>query len=234
MIAQQIIYFGRYYIVACDRKCEKAWGICNRPKVQLSEDENDYEYLADDELGDAPDDPGTYEGGQAKPTASKYPRMNKWCVRECERSEMAEPCEEFTLPDYSKRVRNMPPTDPAPEPGPTKEETPEHTCGTCYYYTTERTENGQGWCRAWYSTPDAYLADAHGGVADYRYHEPTDACGYYDSWAPIDTPKCESCQHHAKGKNLYTQCGAKHRGFQTRDDTPCWNCKQYAPKEASS
>ena len=58
-----ITYCGRKAILACDGKCEKAWGVSSRPKIQLSEiDEDDYCFLADDELGIAPEDPLTYEG----------------------------------------------------------------------------------------------------------------------------------------------------------------------------
>lgn len=104
-----IIYFDQSAKVACDENCGKAWGINNRPKVQLSEDENDYAYLSDSELEDAPIDPGTYEGGVGKPTsAAEFP--TKWCVRECERCAMSMPgkfSEPLMLQDFSKRVFNM-------------------------------------------------------------------------------------------------------------------------------
>lgn len=80
-----------------------------RQKKQLSENEDDYCYLADEELGDAPDDPGTYEGGHAKPTCEEE-KMNKWCVRECERCAMSgrgKVNEPLTLPDFSKRRYNI-------------------------------------------------------------------------------------------------------------------------------
>lgn len=93
--------------VACDELCNKAWGINGRPKVQLSDDIDDYAFLKDDELGEAPDDPGTYEGGQGKPTMSAYPAPNKWCVRECERCARLEIDEPLKLPDFSKRYFNM-------------------------------------------------------------------------------------------------------------------------------
>ena len=105
-----IIYFGKPAKVNCDRKCNKAWGINNRPQLQLSDDEDDIVYLADDELGEAPDDPGTYEGGHAKPSSpSQFP--NKWCVRECERCSMSKPGESdkpLELEDFSQRIYNMP------------------------------------------------------------------------------------------------------------------------------
>ncbi len=105
-----ITYFGQQCKVACDGNCKKAWGINSRPKVQLSEDEDDYAFLSDIELGEAPADPGTYEGRDSKPNdASEFP--NKWCVRECERCAKSRPGEynkPLKLTDYSIRVYNIP------------------------------------------------------------------------------------------------------------------------------
>lgn len=103
-------YFGQPMAVACDRKCHKAWGINSRPKVQLSDNEDDYAFLADDELGDAPADPGTYEGADAKPASpDQFP--NRWCVRECERCAHSAPGQ-FAVPLelklFSKRQYNIP------------------------------------------------------------------------------------------------------------------------------
>lgn len=105
-----IPFFNEPMKVCCDGNCRKAWGINNRPKVQLSADVDDFAWLADDELGNAPADPGTYEGGDAKPHGpSSFP--NKWCVRECERCEKSAVGESH-LPisprDFSVRVFNMP------------------------------------------------------------------------------------------------------------------------------
>lgn len=126
MIAKAIVMYGKPCILCCDGKCGKAWGINNRPLIYLGdpdlkvygegftdhrmpdiglENEDDYVHLADGELGTAPDDPGTYEGGEAKPTSSDE-RLNKWCVRECERRVIVDDNEEFELPDYSKRQYN--------------------------------------------------------------------------------------------------------------------------------
>ncbi|MGH1336033.1 MAG: hypothetical protein ACRBFS_07880 [Aureispira sp.] len=106
-----ITYFGQSMKVACDEKCNKAWGIIARPKIEFEEqDLDDYAFLSDDELGEAPIDPGTYEGGQAKPIDNNQ-IPNKWCVRQCERcasSELGKPNEELELPDYSKRSYNQP------------------------------------------------------------------------------------------------------------------------------
>lgn len=113
MIKKEIIYCGQKAILACDGKCEKAWGINNRPKIQLSKDDDDYCFLADDELGTAPIDPGTYEDDQAKPT-NKNNRLNKWCCRECERCYTSNPDEcnkSVVLTNFSERVYNIPRTN---------------------------------------------------------------------------------------------------------------------------
>lgn len=105
-----ITYLGQKVKVGCDEKCHKAWGVNARPKKQLTEDYDDYAYLSDAELGIAPIDPGTYEGGCAKPTL-KTEIPNKWCVRECERCAMSA-LNEFNkpllLPDFSDKVYNIP------------------------------------------------------------------------------------------------------------------------------
>ena len=105
-----VIYFGQPMTVACDRQCDKAWGINNRPRKYLSANEDDYEFLADGELGNAPVDPGTYEGDHAKPLRpSQFP--NKWCVRECERCYRSRPGkhgDEPILPNFNTRIRNLP------------------------------------------------------------------------------------------------------------------------------
>lgn len=129
---KEIIYFGQNAKVACDEKCNKAWGGNNRPRVypEISEtkifglgeesiypddeigvDVDNFAYCSDDELGEAPIDPHTYEDEHAKPT-DKSEMGNKWCVRECERCEMSkfgkykEPLE---LKDFSKRFYNYSP-----------------------------------------------------------------------------------------------------------------------------
>ena len=105
-----VLYFGQDMKVACDGKCNKAWGINERPKNQLSDDEDDFEYFSDDELETAPEDPGTYEGGHAKPLSNtEFP--NKWCVRECERCSHSSPGKSklpLELRDFSKRKPNIP------------------------------------------------------------------------------------------------------------------------------
>ena len=110
MISREINWFGEKKILCCDGNCSKAWGINNRPEIQLSEDLDDTVYLADGELGTAPEDPGTYEGGHAKPR-DESERLNKWCALECERSEIASEADfsdGFQLPDFSRRVYNQP------------------------------------------------------------------------------------------------------------------------------
>lgn len=115
-------YFGQPMRVTCDRKCNKAWGMNNRPRIQLSYKEDDYAFLADDELGEAPVDPGTYEGQHAKPLSpDEFP--NKWCVRECERcnhSDVGKWMEPLAVIDFSKRVYNIKNRAAPPPEGETK------------------------------------------------------------------------------------------------------------------
>lgn len=103
-ITKQVIAYGEPTLIGCDAVCEKAWGINNRPRVQLSSEEDDYAYLADRELGCAPVNPGTYEGGHAKPTDLSE-RLNKWCFRECERCASSRTAE-LKFPNLLERLPN--------------------------------------------------------------------------------------------------------------------------------
>ena len=116
----EIVYFGRKCYFCCDKKCDKAWGGSERPIETLSADIDDFEWLSDTELGDAPEISPTTEGGDNKPMkGDEVP--NRWCVRECERGQVTiipeistiqealiNPMVEFNLPwDFSKRVKNI-------------------------------------------------------------------------------------------------------------------------------
>ena len=116
MEVKAITYFGKPHILACDGQCDKAWGINGRPRVQLSNDPDDYEWLADDELGEAPVNPGTFEGRDGKPVRPKQ-QLNKWCARECERSVLCHPDTPIELPDFSVRLRNILAADTTAAPG---------------------------------------------------------------------------------------------------------------------
>lgn len=112
---KEIQYMGQKVIVKCDEKCHKAWGVSARPKEQLSDDPDDVRYLGDDELGEAPVNPMTSEGGDMKPVTSDNKPLqnvipNKWCVRQCERCVMSErgSTEEPELEDWSKGMYNQP------------------------------------------------------------------------------------------------------------------------------
>lgn len=107
VIHRRIQAYGHAAVVACDARCDKAWGINHRPRLLLSDDEDDYVWLADGELGDAPLDPGTYEGGHHKPRKESE-RLNKWCFRECERSASATTPDDVSLHDFTQRLYNMP------------------------------------------------------------------------------------------------------------------------------
>lgn len=104
-----IRYCGQTAKVNCDGNCKKAWGSSTRPKIQISNNINDYAFLADNELGIAPVDPETYEGECSKPDSSNsFP--NKWCVRECERCSISMPGEfasPLELKCFDKRVFNL-------------------------------------------------------------------------------------------------------------------------------
>lgn len=124
MIGKLIIYLGQPMLLACDARCDKAWGINSRPKKMLSENPDDYVYFSDDELGTAPKDPGTYAGGYGKPVPGSFAYegehgkpvpalkgamtedMNKWCARECERSSMTPVA--VKLPDFVNPKPNIP------------------------------------------------------------------------------------------------------------------------------
>lgn len=117
MISREIVFFQKRAKTGCDANCSKAWGLNSRPRHRLSGDEDDFYYLGDDELGEAPEDPGTYEGGHAKPVTPEE-RLNKWCVRECERNAISDPGEadqNLVLPDWSHRVYNLPESEAAQE-----------------------------------------------------------------------------------------------------------------------
>ena len=107
MIVKRIIYFDHPTVLICDGRCSKAWGINERPKIMLSNDEDDYEFLSDDELGEAPREVDTWEGGDTKPQRREE-RMNKWCARACERSTIVKDNEDFKILDFNTRVRNIP------------------------------------------------------------------------------------------------------------------------------
>ena len=106
-----ITFFGQRAKVACDGLCAKAWGSDARPRVLLSNegDGDDFAWLSDDELGAAPLDPGTTEGGDSKPLSpAEFP--NRWCVRACERCSMSRPGEShipLNLRDFSRRFYNF-------------------------------------------------------------------------------------------------------------------------------
>jgi len=108
ILTKTITSFGAKVTFACDMNCNKAFGINGRAKEQLSEDEDDYRYLTDSEVGDAPKCMGTWEGGDGKPTSTNE-APNKWCVRECERSTLLDKdntaIDDFSLPVYNFNIR---------------------------------------------------------------------------------------------------------------------------------
>jgi len=108
---KRIMFFDNEALIICDGNCKKAWGMNSRPHKQFSDDPDDWENIPDDELGIAPDDPGTYEGSNCKPDSAKG--MNKWCARECERSQIVilPPIGgggEIKIYNHNERFTNMP------------------------------------------------------------------------------------------------------------------------------
>lgn len=106
LLSTEIQWFSRRCLVVCDQQCQKAWGFDRRPGERRS-DPDDRIWYSDDEIIDpAPDDPGSYEGGQGKPFRPS--RHNKWCVRACERSNMIEIGKPIHCDDWSHRHYNQP------------------------------------------------------------------------------------------------------------------------------
>ena len=112
-IQRSMMFLGEIHIVACDGRCDKAWGVDDRPTNRLGSDHNDFEWLADGELGQAPIDPGSLssDNGVRKPLLVRGPDdVNEWCVDRCER--MAK-CRAVTSerapdpPDLSRRRPNF-------------------------------------------------------------------------------------------------------------------------------
>lgn len=106
MLTKTIVYFGQKAIIGCDGNCDKAWGINSRPKIKIG---SSIFMKSDNELGVAPADPGTYEGGHAKPV-NQDELLNRWCCRECERCKINMPGtapieENLNLSDFSSRVK---------------------------------------------------------------------------------------------------------------------------------
>ena len=105
VLRKDIVYCGRRMTLACDGRCHKAWGRNNRPQVACGEDVDDFEYLADNEVGLAPADPGTSEGADSKPREESE-QLNKWCARECERSVRVPLGTPISLPNFKERISN--------------------------------------------------------------------------------------------------------------------------------
>jgi hypothetical protein len=106
LLTTEIQWFGRRCLAICDRNCDKAYGLNgDRPQISLSEDADDVAWLADNEVGPSPES-GTWEGGHGKPDHPD--RHNKWCVRECERSEVIEVGQLIECKNWKTRIYNQP------------------------------------------------------------------------------------------------------------------------------
>jgi hypothetical protein len=73
VLSKRILYFGKSRELVCDGQCDQVWGKSwQGPKNPP-----------------APEDPGTSEGFDSKPVLAAE-RLNRWCARECERSEIVD------------------------------------------------------------------------------------------------------------------------------------------------
>jgi hypothetical protein len=70
-LIKPVLYCAQQVCVACDGRCDLAWG-------------RDWQGPRD---WPAPDDPGTAEGPDSKPKSPEQ-RLNRWCARQCERSQL--------------------------------------------------------------------------------------------------------------------------------------------------
>lgn len=108
LLTTSILYFGKRCLAVCDQKCNKAWGLNGgRPEWRDSTEPDDVIWFADGEVGEAPADPGSYEGGEGKPFGPPLVH-NKWCVRECERSTTVDIGRPIQCINWSQRIYNQP------------------------------------------------------------------------------------------------------------------------------
>jgi len=123
MISKAALERGFRCTVICDAKCHKAWGIRNRPHVQLSDNPKDIAWLADDELGDAP---ANISHHVLHKPQSPHERLNLWCIDHCERRTLVldvilNSGVDFELRDWTRRNYNLAESDPdGKTPRPTK------------------------------------------------------------------------------------------------------------------
>jgi hypothetical protein len=77
VLKTNITFAGQALTAICDFKCERACGKHARPTAKLSSGDAHYAFFSDGELGAAPDEPGTEEGGCRKPD---HPVRHNRCV----------------------------------------------------------------------------------------------------------------------------------------------------------
>lgn len=107
LFGSEIPYTDNDTWISCDGKCDKAFGLAERPISENSLAEGDFEWLADDEVGDAPEVSCHTIDGENKPQLITE-LHNKWCIVHCERSILMTLGQEATLPNFDKRVPNIP------------------------------------------------------------------------------------------------------------------------------
>lgn len=113
MLTKRIRFFGAEQNLSCDGRCDKAFGINGRPRIMFSADPDDHVFKGDSEVGTAPppgQTVGIAEGECLKPSATPLSDpavMNKWCVRECERSALTSLDEPIELPNMDAPTPNL-------------------------------------------------------------------------------------------------------------------------------
>lgn len=85
------VYTNTYKLFACDSKCGRAWGICDRPSKRLSDNPDDVFFIGDDELMFVPSETSTITVDDEEQLDTRVLiAHNKWCIRHCERLVYAE------------------------------------------------------------------------------------------------------------------------------------------------
>lgn len=103
MIVRAVKVKNRTLFVACDANCNKAFGRDDRPRGDHPDDSM---YIPDDLAPDAPIDPGSRAGADAKPRCLSE-RLNAWCRDICERSVVLD-AQRAIAPEASSPVVTLP------------------------------------------------------------------------------------------------------------------------------
>jgi hypothetical protein len=110
ILAKSILYCGTWMVLACDGRCDKAWGIEGRAKRKLSADDDDYVWLGDGELGVAPGPGETAiieEGEDRKPSATALCETDSARKRRCRPGRPRWCDRSSSMPWTRRRLRRM-------------------------------------------------------------------------------------------------------------------------------